>query len=134
MRAVFAENADPGFAVIDAIGGGFNWPNLRALLSVESTRDILFALLSPDEKQQDALKGNDAWVGEVKDLLKVNVDFIKKKYGSRFQENRLEEFVRKRFDISPDTTLKENVQGPKEQHFTIHYGATGYRSKTRFLV
>ncbi|HAR32948.1 MAG TPA: PglZ domain-containing protein, partial [Desulfobacter sp.] len=73
VRAVFAENANPGFAVIDAIGGGFSWPNLRALLSVESTRDILFALLSPSEAQQKAIKGNDAWVGEVKDLLKVSM-------------------------------------------------------------
>ena len=43
VRTVFAENPDPGFAVIDAIGGGLSWPNLRALLSMESTRDILFA-------------------------------------------------------------------------------------------
>ena len=27
---------------------------------------------------------------------------------------------------SPEVTLKENAQEPKEQHFTIHYGATGY--------
>lgn len=81
VRAVFEENENPGFAVIDAIGGGFNWPNLRALLSVESSRDILFALLSPDEKQQDALKGNDAWVSEVKNLLKVSMGLSLKTKG-----------------------------------------------------
>nr|WP_320013506.1 hypothetical protein [uncultured Desulfobacter sp.] len=59
VRAVFAKDDNPGFVVIDAIGGGLSWSNLRALFSVESTRDILFALLNPSERQQDALKGND---------------------------------------------------------------------------
>lgn len=27
---------------------------------------------------------------------------------------------------SPDVIIKEEAQGPQEQHFTIHYGATGY--------
>ncbi|WP_052314681.1 hypothetical protein [Desulfobacter postgatei] len=81
VRDVFAKDENPGFAVIDAIGGGFNWPNLRALLSVESTRDILFALLSPSDRQQDALKGNDAWVGEVKDLLKGSIGLSLKTKG-----------------------------------------------------
>ena len=27
---------------------------------------------------------------------------------------------------SPEIIIKENAQEPKEQHFTIHYGATGY--------
>ena len=81
VREVFAKDDNPSFAVIDAIGGGFNWPNLRALLSVESTRDILFALLSPSDRQQDALKGNDAWVGEVKDLLKGSIGLSLKTKG-----------------------------------------------------
>lgn len=81
VRAVFAENKNPGFAVIDAIGGGLSWPNLRALLSVESTRDILFALLCPNEKQQAALKVNDSWVGEVKELLKGSIGLALKTKG-----------------------------------------------------
>jgi len=81
VRAVFEDNDSPDFAVIDAIGGGLNWPNLRALLDVESTRDILFALLSPSEKQQIALKGNEGWVSEVKELLKVSVGLALKTKG-----------------------------------------------------
>ena len=73
VRAVFEDNINPSFAVIDAIGGGLSWPNLRAILNVESARDILFALLSPNDKQQAALKGNESWVSEAKDLLKVSV-------------------------------------------------------------
>lgn len=73
VRAVFEENEAPGFAVIDAIGGGLDWPNLRGSLQVESTRDILFALLFPTKKQQTTLKESDSWVSEVKELLKVSI-------------------------------------------------------------
>ncbi|MDF9799777.1 hypothetical protein OKW21_005040 [Catalinimonas alkaloidigena] len=73
VRAVFEENVSPEFAVVDAIGGGLSWPNLRALLRVESTRDILFALLCPNEKQQKALKENESWVSEAKELLKISI-------------------------------------------------------------
>ncbi|MCP8687154.1 PglZ domain-containing protein [Marinobacterium sedimentorum] len=69
IRSIFEKDANPSFAVIDAVGGGLEWPNLRALLDVESSRDILFALLVPSERQQDALKTTDAWVAEVKTLL-----------------------------------------------------------------
>ncbi|MCA1787930.1 MAG: hypothetical protein LC657_18305, partial [Desulfobacteraceae bacterium] len=69
VRAVFAQGSDPGFAVIDAIGSGLSWPNLRALLNVESTRDILFALLCPSEMQQRTLKESKTWAAEAKALL-----------------------------------------------------------------
>ncbi len=73
VRAVFEQNPNPGFAVIDAIGGGLSWPGLRASLKVESSRDILFAMLAPSEQQQAALKSNDAWVAEAKDLFQVSI-------------------------------------------------------------
>ncbi len=73
IRAVFAQNPNPSFAVIDAIGGGLSWPNLRALLKVESAREILFALLVPTANQQESLKTNDAWVAETKELLQASI-------------------------------------------------------------
>lgn len=73
VRSVFKENANPSFEVIDAIDHGLSWPNLRALLHTESTRDIIFALLSPSEKQQIALKENESWLSEAKELLKVSI-------------------------------------------------------------
>lgn len=69
IRQIFSSNPNPSFAVIDAVGSGMGWPNLRALLSVESGRDILLALMAPSECQETALKGNDAWVAEARDLL-----------------------------------------------------------------
>lgn len=71
IRRIFSENPDPPFSVIDAVGGGNGWPNLQALLKVESARDILFALLAPSEIQGKALKGQDAWVSEARELFQT---------------------------------------------------------------
>ncbi len=73
IRRIFSENPDPGFTVIDAVGGGLGWPSLRALLEAESARDILFALLAPSDRQAQALKAQDTWVGEARDLFKATL-------------------------------------------------------------
>src|SRR5579862_8250119 len=70
IRRVFASNSAPSFAVIDAIGGGVNWPQLRAILKVESSRDILNALLIPSGEQTAALKEQDGWAQEVREFLR----------------------------------------------------------------
>jgi hypothetical protein len=73
IRKIFSADPHPSFAVIDAVGGGIGWPNLRTLLQVESSRDILAALLAPSDDQTAALKGSDAWVTEVRDLLMSSI-------------------------------------------------------------
>lgn len=70
IRRVFSENENPSFDIINAVGGTGGWPTLMALLKVDSARDILFALLAPSQAQRDALKKDDSWVAEAKDLLK----------------------------------------------------------------
>lgn len=74
IRRVFSENPNPTFAVIDAIGGGPGWPTLQTLLKVESARDILLALLAPSPEQQNALKGQEGWVAEAKELFRTSLD------------------------------------------------------------
>lgn len=70
IRRIFAGTPEgPSFAVIDAIGGGMNWPQLRSCLKVDSGREILLALLVPSDAQAAALKSDDSWVTEVKDFL-----------------------------------------------------------------
>ncbi len=69
LRRLFENNSDPEFSVIDAVGGGVGWPNLRALLNAESSRDILLGLLTPTEGQLQALRANEAWVNEARDLF-----------------------------------------------------------------
>ncbi len=81
VRALFDQDSNPSFAVVDAIGGGLSWPNLRATLKVESTRDILFSLLVPSDAQQDALKANDSWITEAKELLKASIGLALKTRG-----------------------------------------------------
>ena len=81
IRGVFAKDVSPSFAVIDAIGGGLGWPNLRSLLNVESARDILFALLAPSDIQLSALKGNESWISETQDLLRNSIGLSLKTRG-----------------------------------------------------
>ena len=70
IRQVFAGSpAGPTFAVIDAIGGGVSWPQLRAILRVESGREILLALLVPSASQTIELKAQEGWVQEARDFL-----------------------------------------------------------------
>lgn len=78
IRAIFQQDALPSFAVIDAIGGGLGWPNLRALLMVESARDILHSLLVPNDAQRAALKSSDNWIAEAQDLLANSIGLILK--------------------------------------------------------
>lgn len=74
IRQVFAASAgSPAFAVIDAIGGGVRWPQLRATLDVESGREILTALLAPNAYQADALKSQEGWVQEARDFLRATL-------------------------------------------------------------
>jgi len=84
IRAVFAQDANPAFAVVDAVGGGLGWPSLRALLQVESARDILFALLAPNASQMAALNASETWVTEVKDLLKNSIGLSLKTRGKKW--------------------------------------------------
>ena len=74
IRQVFAGSPDgPSFAVIDAIGGGVSWPQLRTTLKVESGREILAALLAPSINQADALKAQAGWVQEARDFLRATL-------------------------------------------------------------
>jgi len=74
IRKVFAGSpAGPKFAVIDAIGGGVSWPQLRATLKVESGREILAALMGPTLSQVEALKNQEGWVQEARDFLRATL-------------------------------------------------------------
>lgn len=74
IRQVFATTpSGPSFAVIDAIGGGVNWPQLRATLHVESGREILTALLAPTATQSAALKEQEGWAQEARDFLRATL-------------------------------------------------------------
>jgi hypothetical protein len=75
IRRIFAENPDPPFAVIDAVGGGAGWPTLRTLLATESARNILLALMAPTNKQLKKLKSETTWIPEAKSLFVDTIGF-----------------------------------------------------------
>ncbi len=74
IRRIFAGSPNgPPFSVIDAIGGGASWPQLRAALRVESGREILTALLAPSAKQADAIKSQEGWSDEAREFLRTTL-------------------------------------------------------------
>ena len=82
IRRVFAgAPAGPAFAVIDAIGGGVSWPQLRATLKVESAREILLALLGPSDRQAEALKIQEGSVQEAREFLRATLGMSLKTRG-----------------------------------------------------
>ena len=71
---VFANDQNPSFETIDqAVSSDKDWPILRSLLKVESTREILLALLSPSESQMDILNSNKTWIKEAKQFLENSI-------------------------------------------------------------
>jgi len=74
IRRVFAETPDgPSFSVIDAIGSGSSWPQLRAALKMESARELLSALLVPTDMQTRVLKEQKGWDKEARDFLRATL-------------------------------------------------------------
>lgn len=74
VRKLFVHEApSPSYEVIDAVGGGASWPQLRTVLGAESGREILFALLAPNKRQLEALKGQEGWVQEARDFLRATL-------------------------------------------------------------
>lgn len=82
VRRVFASTpAGPAFSVIDAIGGGANWPQLRSVLKVDSAREILTALLAPTSSQLEALKAQDGWSDEAREFVQSTLGMSVKTRG-----------------------------------------------------
>lgn len=69
IRQLFAANASPTFAMVDAVGGHSSWPQLKALLGADSAREILFWLLAPNTVKAAALKADSHWAQEARDLF-----------------------------------------------------------------
>src|SRR5262245_16397476 len=119
IRHIFAQDPHPSFAVIDAVGGGLGWPSLRALLGVESARDILFALLVPNDTQLRALKGQESWSSEARELYPTTLGLTLKtraKAWSALAEEcwRFVLFSEFAFDLPmPLSEALANVPGPQ---------------------
>lgn len=115
IRQVFASTpAGPAFAVIDAIGGGVSWPQLRTTLGVESGREILAALLAPSANQATALKESEGWVQEAKDFLRATLSLAVKTRGktwSALAEELWRYVLFSEFVFDLPATLPDALQG-----------------------
>jgi hypothetical protein len=67
------EEGTPTFEMIDALDQGGSWPKLKTLLGVDSTREILIALLSPKASQEAALKADATWQNEAREFSLRNL-------------------------------------------------------------
>jgi hypothetical protein len=75
IRELFAAGV-PDLTVLEAVGGGNNWPQLQTRLGMESTAEIITALLVPTPVQQDRLAENDGWAAEARELLETQLGFV----------------------------------------------------------
>ncbi|MGI8544549.1 MAG: PglZ domain-containing protein [Aridibacter sp.] len=73
IRQLFKENSKPTFEMVDSVGGGMSYPQLKTILAAESVRDILLSLLAPNEKQTTSLNKDENWVSEAKELFRSSI-------------------------------------------------------------
>jgi hypothetical protein len=74
INRLFADGV-PSFEMIDALDAGGSWPKLRTLLGVASAREILAGVLSPSQRQLDALKADGAWAAEFRDFVERTLGY-----------------------------------------------------------
>lgn len=118
IRKVFTDTPyGPSFAVIDAIGGGAHWPQLRAVLRVESSRELLSALLAPTALQAEALKQQEGWISEAKAFLHATLSMDLKTRGKTWSglADELWRFVLfSEFVFDLPTSLPERLMGVQQ--------------------
>jgi len=84
IRQLFATGI-PSIQVLEAVGGGKNWPQLQTLFGVESVADLVVALLAPSPEQQGRMKSTDAWVSEASELLSTEFGFSPKTKSKKWE-------------------------------------------------
>lgn len=68
LEKLFAE-AEPSFAMVDALDEGGTWPQLKSLLHATSAKEIVLGLLAPKPDQESALKENPSWATEAREFI-----------------------------------------------------------------
>ena len=69
IRELFDQNENPSFDIINAIGGGVNWPTLQAALGAEGAANLLFKFMVAGKDAQTKLSAEASWVTEAQSLL-----------------------------------------------------------------
>ena len=142
IRKAFGQSLTaPAFEVIDAIGDGGDWPQLRSVLNVESAREILVSLLVPSAIQVKALKTQSGWTQEVREFLRATLAMNLKTRAQSWailademwRYVLFSEFV---FDLP--TQLPETLKGvpcaPKEARPIVDYVCDRLRTDPKYRV
>ncbi|MEM1095209.1 MAG: PglZ domain-containing protein [Bacteroidota bacterium] len=85
---LFAANPNPDIDLVDTIDAGAHWPLLRALLKVESGKEILVALLAPTEGQRKQLTQDTNWPIEYHTLARTLLGFASNRKTTRWDTIR----------------------------------------------
>jgi len=64
----------PSFEAVNSLAGGAIWPGLRALLGVDSEREMLLSLLAPSAGLKSTLDAGGPWLEEARRLAKASLD------------------------------------------------------------
>lgn len=73
IEQLFAGGEIPDFATVDAIKGGSSIPNLQSVTGEKSEKEIILALLFPNEEQQKQLVKNKSWLKEYKPFARSTI-------------------------------------------------------------
>jgi hypothetical protein len=69
IRELFNTNSIPSFDVINAIGGGANWPTLETALHTEGATSLLFKFMTASSTTQAKLTDQASWIDEAVSLF-----------------------------------------------------------------
>ena len=74
VRQLF-DDGDPSFQAVDGLAGGAIWPTLRALFGLESERELLMALVEPQQTCKEQLEKPGPWLEESRRLVSSSLGF-----------------------------------------------------------
>jgi len=69
------DDSSPSFEAINSLARGVVWPTLRALLHVESEREMILSLIAPTASLRPVLESGGPWMEEAKRLVKASMGF-----------------------------------------------------------
>jgi hypothetical protein len=64
IEQLFTQGEIPDFATVDAVKGGNNYPKLQSATGEKSEKEVILAILLPNQEQLKKLKKNKGWVKE----------------------------------------------------------------------
>lgn len=67
------EAGTPSFEAVNSLAGGAVWPSLRALLGVESEREMILSLLAPSASLKSSMEAGGPWIEEARRLIKASL-------------------------------------------------------------